>query len=328
MNEAPWRITFDTNPDTCNLRCIMCEEHSIFRTKTRKEKRLMDPDIITKVITDVADKGLKEVIPSTMGEPLLYPHFERFLTLSDEHGFKINLTTNGTFPGGVDGWARRLLPRSSDIKISINGSCESINENVMRGIDHNRMVEGIERFLELKRENYGDEPTITFQVTYMESNLHDLVQLLDMAIDMGVNRFKGHHLWITWPEMEKESLTRDRTSRERWNETVDLLRKRAKGKIHLDNVEKVPLEEDAPVLPNEYVCPFANDEAWIAWDGTFNVCCAPDEMRKNFGDFGNVNEGSLFELWNSDRYRKFSEMAGKHYICKKCNMRRPPGGGQ
>jgi hypothetical protein len=25
---GPWRITFDTNPDTCNLRCIMCEEHS------------------------------------------------------------------------------------------------------------------------------------------------------------------------------------------------------------------------------------------------------------------------------------------------------------
>ena len=22
---GPWRITFDTNPDDCNLRCIMCE---------------------------------------------------------------------------------------------------------------------------------------------------------------------------------------------------------------------------------------------------------------------------------------------------------------
>jgi hypothetical protein len=25
---GPWRITFDTNPDDCNLHCIMCEEHS------------------------------------------------------------------------------------------------------------------------------------------------------------------------------------------------------------------------------------------------------------------------------------------------------------
>ena len=25
---GPWRITFDTNPDDCNLHCIMCEDHS------------------------------------------------------------------------------------------------------------------------------------------------------------------------------------------------------------------------------------------------------------------------------------------------------------
>ncbi|NGX37680.1 MAG: hypothetical protein K1000chlam2_00842, partial [Chlamydiae bacterium] len=28
--QGPWRITFDTNPDDCNMRCIMCEEHSIY----------------------------------------------------------------------------------------------------------------------------------------------------------------------------------------------------------------------------------------------------------------------------------------------------------
>ena len=29
---GPWRITFDTNPDDCNLHCIMCEDHSPFST--------------------------------------------------------------------------------------------------------------------------------------------------------------------------------------------------------------------------------------------------------------------------------------------------------
>jgi hypothetical protein len=23
-----WRITLDTNPEDCNLQCVMCEEHS------------------------------------------------------------------------------------------------------------------------------------------------------------------------------------------------------------------------------------------------------------------------------------------------------------
>lgn len=327
MSEAPWRITFDTNPDTCNLKCIMCEEHSIYRTSGEKGIRLMNPEIISKVIKEVADNGLKEVIPSTMGEPLLYPHFETFLNLSDEYDFNINLTTNGTFPGkGVDGWGKELLPRSSDIKISINGFRKEVNENIMMGVDHQRLLEDIKRLVNLRDEDHANGSTITFQVTYMESNLSDMKDLLKMAIDLGVDRFKGHHLWITWPEMEMESLTRDRGSRERWNDMVDELRELAEGKIRLDNVEKVPLEEGSPVLPEDYVCPFASNEAWIAWDGTFNVCCAPDEIRKRFGNFGNVNDTPFTELWISQTYRKFSRIAGKHDICKRCNMRKPPGG--
>ena len=33
--DAPWRITFDTNPDDCNLNCVMCEEHSPTAPPTR-----------------------------------------------------------------------------------------------------------------------------------------------------------------------------------------------------------------------------------------------------------------------------------------------------
>lgn len=35
---VPWRITFDTNPDDCNLRCMMCEEHSIY-SKLQEERK-------------------------------------------------------------------------------------------------------------------------------------------------------------------------------------------------------------------------------------------------------------------------------------------------
>lgn len=38
QNPAPWRITFDTNPDDCNLSCIMCEEHSIY-SKSQEERK-------------------------------------------------------------------------------------------------------------------------------------------------------------------------------------------------------------------------------------------------------------------------------------------------
>jgi hypothetical protein len=49
---GPWRITFDTNPDDCNLSCIMCEDHSPY-SDTRENriaagiaKRRMDINLI------------------------------------------------------------------------------------------------------------------------------------------------------------------------------------------------------------------------------------------------------------------------------------------
>ena len=78
---VPWRVTFDTNPDDCNLSCTMCEEHSEFsplkkiRIETRRPHRRMKLDIINNTVKELAPLGLREIIPSTMGEPLLYEHF-------------------------------------------------------------------------------------------------------------------------------------------------------------------------------------------------------------------------------------------------------------
>lgn len=323
MKKGPWRITFDTNPDLCNLKCIMCEEHSIYRKEKKDKFRIMEPALITRVIEETSDNGLKEVIPSTMGEPLLYPYFERFLELSDKHGFKINLTTNGTFPRiGVEEWGKKLLPRSSDIKISINGSTGSINENIMRGIRHDKLLRDIQQFIRL-RDELGYDTKITFQVTYMKSNFDDLDNILKLAMEMGADRFKGHHLWITWPELSKESLNDELEMRKMWNGKVDDLRTLANDSIVLDNVEKLNLNGRSSMLPEDHICPFAGKEAWIAWDGTFNVCCAPDDMRRGFGNFGNVNQRPFSEIWDSHEYREFVRKVGKTPLCKRCNMRRP-----
>jgi hypothetical protein len=137
---GPWRITFDTNPDTCNLRCIMCEEHSPLsesqelRKAAGKPRRVMPMDLLRRVIAEGAANGLREVIPSTMGEPLLYEHFDEIVDLCLAHGVKLNLTTNGTFPGrGARAWAERIAPVTSDVKISWNGATKETHEAIMLG---------------------------------------------------------------------------------------------------------------------------------------------------------------------------------------------------
>lgn len=326
MSEGPWRITFDTNPDSCNLHCIMCEEHSEYRKDKSPEVRIMDPGIISEVISSASSHGLKEIIPSTMGEPLLYRHFDTLLEMVDKHGLKINLTSNSTFPvHGAKHWGNKILPLASDIKVSINGSTCRINESIMKGVDHQEIIENIKMLLSIRddiRSKGINDPTITFQVTFMKQNLNDLKCLLQLAIDLKADRFKGHHLWVTWSELENQSLTGNIENRLEWNDTVDELEEIARGKIELANISKVPTDNIDTVLPEEYECPFAGKEAWISWDGTFNVCCAPDELRKEFGYFGNVRETPFIELWESEKYQFFVRQAGKTGVCKNCNMKK------
>ncbi|MFV9883478.1 MAG: glycosyltransferase, partial [Rickettsiales endosymbiont of Dermacentor nuttalli] len=82
---GPWRITFDTNPDYCNYACIMCECFSPYsKVKENKKAEGIKPKImpiatIRKVIQEAAGTPLREIIPSTMGEPLMYKHFNEII---------------------------------------------------------------------------------------------------------------------------------------------------------------------------------------------------------------------------------------------------------
>src|SRR5436190_15272864 len=97
---GPWRITFDTNPDDCNLSCIMCEDHSPYSTTQRDRisasipKRRMDIDLVKRILAETKGTPLREIIPSTVGEPLIYKHFEEMIALCQNKGIKLNLTTN------------------------------------------------------------------------------------------------------------------------------------------------------------------------------------------------------------------------------------------
>ncbi|MFW9882391.1 MAG: SPASM domain-containing protein, partial [Candidatus Thorarchaeota archaeon] len=157
-----------------------------------------------------------------------------------------------------------------------------------------------------------------------------LPELLRMAIKMDIDRFKGHHLWITHPELKNESLRKNWYSIQKWNRIVEKLygiaekeRLTNNKKIKLDNIYPIHYNAKNYKIPVNFVCPFLGREAWIAWDGTFNVCCAPDDLRRTLGNFGNVKDKKFMELWNSSTYTNLIKNWGNYYVCKICNMRKP-----
>ena len=253
----PWRITFDTNPDDCNLHCDMCEGFSDYSTvkQERKEQglspRRMQIELVEKVLSEWVDLHVGsvseesphlEVIPSTMGEPLLYQHFEKFLDLvveKDAHlrafgapGLRLNLTTNGTFPRlGAKKWAEKLIPITSDIKISWNGSKKETQEEIMKGQDFEKVFENVRHLVaerDLVAKSGGNFCRLTFQLTFLEENYQEIPEIIQLAASLGINRVKGHHLWAHWKEMAGRAMKRDIKAIRAWNKMVPVALKVAK----------------------------------------------------------------------------------------------------
>ena len=325
--KGPWRITFDTNPDDCNMSCIMCERFSQYAKNKHGKPRRMRFEIIETTVDDAFPLGLREIIPSTMGEPLLYQDFDKIIRLCQDRDIKLNLTTNGTWPRkSVEDWAQLLCPVLSDVKISWNGVTPETQEAIMQGSRYERRVQDLYTFIAMKNEIQPTQCSVTLQCTFMKRNLAEIPGIVKQAIGLGVDRVKGHHLWVHFPELENEDLRSSMRLRKLWNETVKecwKINEMTGSKIKLENFTLLP-EVDEKRLPDEWVCPFLGKELWINAEGRIDPCCAPDAERKSLGFFGYIeSSGDLVKAWSSKKYDLLLESHQSDPLCRKCNMRRP-----
>lgn len=340
MQNKLFRITIDTNPEDCNLNCIMCEEHSPYSKyiddlykQTGSRKRRMPVEWLDKIINQASNLGTSEIIPSTMGEPLIYKAIERIYDLAKEKGIKINLTTNGTFPRKtVKEWADIIIPYTSDVKISWNGSTKGTSEKVMKGIDFEKVLNNVKEFVSYRDQYFiesGVYCRITFQLTFMQNNMHELADIVKLAASLNIDRIKGHHLWDHFNEIKHLSMKYDETGIKKWNQFVndacsaaDKYRRPNGEKVILENI--VPIEEKvSKSVPENYNCPFLNKELWISATGKISPCCAPDKLRDTLGDFGNIQTQSISDVLKSDAYQNLVRSYKTNELCKTCNMRKP-----
>lgn len=335
-----WRITLDTNPEDCNLSCTMCEEHSPFskfiREKLNGKRRRMPKEWLESIFQQAKALGVKEIIPSTMGEPLLYKHFAYIVELCYKYGIKMNLTTNGTFPKttekSVTEWAKLLVPITTDVKISWNGATAQTAQKIMLKINFDEAIANVREFIRIRNEHFkatGYKCRVTFQLTFMQNNMHELADIIALAAKLDVDRVKGHQLWAHFDEIKDLSMKHSAESILQWNKYVEEAYK-AQEKYRKHNGEKVILENIIPIeinesqeIPENYNCPFLGKELWISPTGKISPCCAPDEMRQTLGNFGNIENNTIESILNSDNYINLIIHYKQIPLCKTCNMRKP-----
>ncbi len=329
---GPRRITFVTNPDECNLACPMCREHSPLAPRPARPPRRLSFDVVERVLDERRGSALAEVVASTKGEPLLWPALRRLALACRTRGLSLNLTTNGTFPGGAIAWAQLLVPACSDVKISWNAVTAATAAAVMPGLALDRAVQGARAFLSVRDRlaAAGERACrVTFQVTAQERNVAELAGIVKLAAQLGVDRVKVNQLQVHFPALAPDDLRRDAAARGRWNDAVAAMREaarahRAPGRppLHLQNVQEWPdVGGGVPYGP----CPFLDREAWVTADGDFAPCPAPPGQEGALGRFGSIHSQPLGAIWEGRPYRALVAGHASAGPCARCSLRRPGG---
>jgi MoaA/NifB/PqqE/SkfB family radical SAM enzyme len=293
----------------------------------------MDPALALRALREAAAAGVTEVIPSTMGEPLLWDGMDLLVDACAELGLRLNVTTNGTFPRrGAAGWAERLVPVASDVKLSWNGASAATAESIMRGLDFDAALAGVRAFLAVRDAlaRPGRRCRLSFQVTAQERNAGELADIVRLAASLGVERVKVNHVQPRFPGLAERSMRRSAGAVRRWNAAVHAAHDAAEG-VRLPSGQRVLLENFVPLAEEPAApapmaqCRFVGREAWLHADGRFAPCPHPAAARGELGDFAALGDRSLAELWSGERFRRFVATWEEHPVCRTCPLRRPGG---
>ena len=332
------RVTLLTNPDVCNLHCPLCflNQRALHNCNARsaengngdcppdnarerffycnKERRAfgmgeMNFEIARAAVEKYAaardasgKRLLREVIPSTMGEPLLYSRFDELLELCRALEIPLNLTTNGTFPGkwGSDAAMELLLRSCSDIKVSYLASeqFDGWKTNV------EKLVRVRDKLRE-KAENAGDAgvkcaetakskvATVSLQVTLHKKNLQDVLELVSWASAIGIDRIK-------WNKVVLLSVA-SQELREMYALDESML-KSLRNELRSGTLSATNVKHEGSLFFNDRVdhcavggkcdsCPFA-DEVWVWPDGHEDHCPNPERRYVIPGMTGNLPLGN------------------------------------
>jgi len=289
-----FKKTYIEITNVCNLSCDFCP-------KTKRSAEFMKLSTFENILKQI--KGHSEHIYfHVLGEPLLHPELEDFLRLSNEYGYIVNLTTNGTL---IDK-AKNVLIRSEALR-QINFSLHSFDANPI----NNPMESYLNRIIAFTKEAREKTNII---VALRLWNLQE--SLLNSNNNKESQKEKNRHIL----EKLEEAFNLDYKIEEK------LLPERGiklAPKVFLNQASRF----NWPNTLNENVtekgfCYGLRDQIAILVDGTVVPCCLDGEGVINLG---NINKASFSEIIEGSRakaiYEGFSNREVVEELCRKCDYR-------
>jgi len=105
-----------------------------------------------------------------------------YLWLTNEMRKKANITTNGMLIN--DEWAEHLMRGSNCVTVSVNAATKETHEAVNCGSDFFKVLDNIKKLISRKRSG-GAAVDIVFHFTIVPENIHEIVDAIELADDLG-----------------------------------------------------------------------------------------------------------------------------------------------
>jgi len=188
----------------CNLECRMCGS---FLTGVTKQRKVMAPALLDKVRTQLLP-GAQDLSLTVAGEPFMTPKLGTFVDLAEDNQVSLQLNSNATLIKDSD-LLSRLLRQSSVVKFSIDGATRATYEDIRVKADFGRVLENVRLVVRtraaLPRQS---RPRLVLCMVLMRSNLHELVDMVDLCRDLGLDRLEVAHLTAFTDEIDRAEALR------------------------------------------------------------------------------------------------------------------------
>ncbi|HEX6810859.1 MAG TPA: SPASM domain-containing protein [Planctomycetota bacterium] len=329
-SSRPAWLEFAPN-NVCNLRCIMCAQADGVPVEVMKKEDAVE----------LLDEVLPHTTlwtPSALSEPML-ANIKLVVEKCREHEVFLNMYSNCTLLDGAK--FAEMSDRIHKLWISFDSSNKQVLEMLRAGADFDKVTANIRGILAVSAAR---KIPVGFVAVLVKDNLTGLHELVDFLADLGAVEAKCD-LRIQ-PMLDNAIRCRDQNvfaafTPQQITEHIDRAceRARARGLIfHVDmddpyrrnvvphepivrgitgDVLSVMLEEVKQRFP--HFCSMSTHYVKIEPNGKVFPCCrGPREL-----EMGNVNEQSLEQIWNSEKYRTFRRrMNARDYpeVCRTCDV--------
>ena len=284
----------------CNLHCKQCDVPLL-----ASRKKELSTDQWKKILTELQNWLGTTMLRWSGGEPFLREDMLELIEHGNQLGLLSGVITNGQL---IDQQLATQIVQAGTFNISLSIDGMQKGHDFVRGDGSFKKVSNAAIFLNKARKDQNSDMRILVKVTIMETNLNEILDLIDWAQKEGVNAISISPLLETLGTTEPSPHWFEKSplwvkDLKKLNYVVDCLAKRTgpnglvlNPKAYVEAIKDYFRDPTVPTPP-DFHCPVGHEHFRIERNGDVFLC-------PFLPPIGNLTENTPRQIWTSTEAKK------------------------